>query len=437
MIRPSRLGGALLLAGAIALAGCAGPQLPPPPNLLARVDSSGITPTEPERQSPEVELLFATDRMPSDTRSEKTRYYDWRRSDSLAVGSVTVRFGEDLSWEDVLARSLDPKSKRVPLEITGVEELVRFPGTAPAPVFDGRGGITDPPEVLEAARVARDELQDELRRRLAASERKDVFIYIHGVGNSFSDPMYRMAQLWHFLGRPGVPIVYTWPSIKGGGPLKGYTYARESSEFTVYHLRQFIRAVAATPEVERIHILAHSRGTGITLAVLRDIRLIYHDDPERALREVKLGRVIVAAPDIDLKVAQQLFRPDWVLRILERMTIYATENDSALDIAEFLFNSGARVGGASVENLSPELIEAFNEGRMGFDLVLVEATPLGAHGHTYWIDNPEVLSDVILVLRDEREAGREHGRPLVRSPAGVWQIFDGYPDEGPHAERAD
>ena len=30
--------------------------------------------------------------------------------------------------------------------------------------------------------------------------------------------------------------------------------------------------------VERIHLLAHSRGTGVTLSVLRDLRLIYKHD---------------------------------------------------------------------------------------------------------------------------------------------------------------
>jgi len=246
-----------------------------------------------------------------------------------------------------------------------------------------------------------------------------------------------MAELWHFLGRPGVPVVYTWPAIKGGGPLRGYTYARESSEFTVYHLRQFLQAVASCPDVERIHILAHSRGTGVTLSVLGDLRLLYFDDPERGRRELKLGNVILAAPDIDQSVAQQRFRPDRVYKILDRMTIYVTPEDKALGIARFLFRSLARLGSANSRDLTPEQIAALKSDRMGLDPIEVKVKRKGAHGHTYWIDNPAVLSDVILILRDDLPPGAEHGRPLIRAESGMWELYGGYPFAGPHADRAD
>jgi hypothetical protein len=38
-----------------------------------------------------------------------------------------------------------------------------------------------------------------------------------------------------------VPVAYTWPAGSSGGPLKGYNYDRESSTFTVFHLKQFWR----------------------------------------------------------------------------------------------------------------------------------------------------------------------------------------------------
>ena len=45
-----------------------------------------------------------------------------------------------------------------------------------------------------------------------------------------------MAEFWHFLGRLGVPLKYTWPAGRPG--LNGYSYDRESSEFTVNHRRR-------------------------------------------------------------------------------------------------------------------------------------------------------------------------------------------------------
>ena len=73
--------------------------------------------------------------------------------------------------------------------------------------------------------------------------------------------MLVIAELWHFLGRQGVPILYTWPA--GFGGLRGYTRDRESGGFTIFHLKQFLRLLASTPELEELNIIAHSRGTDV------------------------------------------------------------------------------------------------------------------------------------------------------------------------------
>jgi hypothetical protein len=57
-------------------------------------------------------------------------------------------------------------------------------------------------------------------------------------------------------------------------------------------------------------------------------------------------------------------------------------------------------------------------------------------GHSYFVEQPAVLSDLILVLRYDRDPGVEHGGPLVRSAGGFWELHDGYPFDGVHAEGA-
>ena len=52
----------------------------------------------------------------------------------------------------------------------------------------------------------------------------------------------------------------------------GYTYDPESSEFTVYHLRETLEIIASVPEVEKLHLIAHSRGTDVAVAVALDAR---------------------------------------------------------------------------------------------------------------------------------------------------------------------
>ena len=85
--------------------------------------------------------------------------------------------------------------------------------------------------------------------------------------------------------------------------------------------------------------------------------------------------------------------------------------------------------------LTPEQVDGLKSNRTGLDLIEVKVTQKGAHGHTYWIDNPAVLSDVILILRDDLPPGAEHGRPLIRAESGLWEIYDGYPYTGPHTEQ--
>ena len=49
-------------------------------------------------------------------------------------------------------------------------------------------------------------------------------------------------------------------------------------------------------------------------------------------------------------------------------------------------------------------------------------------GHNYFYSHPAVLSDLILILRDGLPPGEAHGRPLKRSPGGLfWTIEDAYP----------
>jgi esterase/lipase superfamily enzyme len=117
------------------------------------------------------------------------------------------------------------------------------------------------------------------------------------------------------------------------------------------------------------------------------------------------------------------------------MTLYVTPEDEALGIAGFLFSSLARLGATTGDRPeAPEQITALKSDRLGIDVIEVKVKQKGAHGHTYWIDNPAVLSDIILILRDDRSPGAEHGRPLIRADTGLWEIHDGYPFAGPHVE---
>jgi hypothetical protein len=46
-----------------------------------------------------------------------------------------------------------------------------------------------------------------------------------------------------------------------------------------------------------------------------------------------------------------------------------------------------------------------------------------------------VSSDLLLVLKEGREAGAEHGRPLRKSEDGFWTIDNSYPKFKPGEKR--
>ena len=79
-----------------------------------------------------------------------------------------------------------------------------------------------------------DAFKRELSRHLALTPSKEVYIFVHGFANNFYDSIITTGQLWHFFGRNGVPIAYTWPA--GSTGLRSYMYDRESSEFTASNI---------------------------------------------------------------------------------------------------------------------------------------------------------------------------------------------------------
>ena len=77
-----------------------------------------------------------------------------------------------------------------------------------------------------------------------------------------------MGELCHFLGREFVCGIFTWPAGGDRGILFGYDVDRESAEYAVEDLVKLIRIIAGTPGLERIHFIAHSRGTDTLASAL-------------------------------------------------------------------------------------------------------------------------------------------------------------------------
>ena len=261
-----------------------------------------------------------------------------------------------------------------------------------------------------------------VNKRLKMAKTKECYVYIHGFNNQFADAAITMAQLWHFIGRKGVAFIYSWPAGRLG--VLGYMADRESGEFTVFHLKQFLKALSKT-NAEKIHILAHSRGTDVTCTALRELHIELKAQKKSLQKELKLENLILAAADIDVGVFDQRIIAEGIHLQPKRLTLYLGEGDRALNISEIVNASIRRLG-----LLSPKDLWEYNAKDLKeWDSVNFIYVPerLSFLGHSYFVDNPAVISDLILLLRDDKKVGAKNGRPLEPDQSGMWILRRDYP----------
>ncbi|MEM1411291.1 MAG: alpha/beta hydrolase [Pseudomonadota bacterium] len=414
----------LLALGVLALAACSSQrELMPAPNLYNQPDAPALFDgLDPSLQTSTMDILYVTDRS-KEQDEEGNLTYGWGRSHSAAFGSIKLAIKPEVPWDRLVELSLQPeRDETLTIELDSITELGRFPATPlPATIQDGQ--VTIKEEALLAVREAEDAFHAELRRRLAVSNRKEVLLFVHGFNNDMEYAAETLANLWHFLGREYVPILYTWPAGRGGAT--GYTYDRESGEFTIFHLKNILSSITAVEEVEQLQLLAHSRGTDVLSTAVRELILTHRAGGVDPLDTLRIENYVLAAPDLDMDVVSQRMVAEYLGTGVGDVTIYTAEDDKAIGIAEWLFKSRRRMGRVSLESFDPENA-ALLQNVEGISFVRLEEVA-DSTGHGYFHNSPEASSDLILNLRYERQPGAEHGRPLESKGPRFWLIEPGYP----------
>lgn len=412
-------------ATAVSVTGCEHTGLMKTPNIYIATDDDPFSTMRPGQKKVTVDLLYATDRQPEDEPDEIHGLgiqYGHQRSDSLAFGTTTVALGENVSWEELHEASLSRNRKRrlVPALVNTVE-TGRFPPSQRTWVAI-EGALHRDEDVAANIKEATSSLGTLVEAALEESDRKEVFIFVHGYNNQFYHAALTMAQLWHFMGRPGVPVIYSWPAGRGG--LRGYTSDTESSQFTVFHFKQFLNTLVQTPGIEKIHILAHSRGTDVATTAIRELMLGYRAGGKDTGSVLKLGNLVLAAPDLDVEVVEQTLLAEGMIGVPERFTIYNSPGDRALLISTWMMDSVKRLGNLALDTLGLEQpnnlvsvpLLTFIDAEVESDIT----------GHAYFWTNPAASSDLILLLRDNRDPGVQNGRPLIRRSNNYWVLRDKY-----------
>ena len=155
---------------------------------------------------------------------------------------------------------------------------------------------------------------------------RDVLIYVHGFNQTFETAAVDAARLSSGVNFRGDAVVFSWPSK---AKLLDYGYDRESAMWSRDALDQVLTGFIRSRSTGRVHIVAHSVGTTLTMEALRQIYL------RLGLQAIeRVGAVVFAAPDIDKDVfASSVER---VGALASKITVITATNDRALAVSGWI-----------------------------------------------------------------------------------------------------
>lgn len=415
----------LLFSLVLVIQGCARTMMQPPAIVNLGIQQEVFAGLPPELSSTTMDVLYITDRLKTINQVGQPEY-GTERSPAASYGVVNVEAGNDLSWEHLVNYSLGKEgyTGKLPIHLNAIKEVGVFPATPYLfEIVDG-WKVEPTQDVVEELDAAYSKARKLLLEKLALSPRKEVIITVHGVATGFESHVMNLAEFWHHMGREMVPIAYTWPA--GSGGLFFYAKDRESGEFTILHLKQVLRFLGDMPEIEKIHILSHSRGTDVVMTALRELVIESRARGIDPRKQYRIENVVLAAADLDIEVSAQRIAGEALGPAFGHTTIYTNLKDNAIAASKKLFQSRLRLGALEPEKLSPLQLELIQRS-VNLDIILYEGSRGGIFQHGYYAD-PQVSSDLIMLLRNGWKAG-EHGREnLLPMGPNLWKLRSGRSD---------
>ena len=217
-----------------------------------------------------------------------------------------------------------------------------------------------------------------------AAGTRDVLFYVHGFNQTFETAALDAAHLSDGIRFRGETMVFSWPSR---AKLLDYVYDRESAMWSRDALEQVLSGLITSPNVRRIHIVAHSVGTMVTMEALRQIYARHGIDAIE-----RIGAVVFAAPDIDMDVFSASV--ERVGALAGKITVVIANNDRALAVAGFIAGGMTRVGAADKDALAALGLHVIDASHEGWGII----------NHDLFLSNAEVRK-VIRQAIDKHMAG--------------------------------
>ena len=220
--------------------------------------------------------------------------------------------------------------------------------------------------------------------------------------NDFEKSCKRTALFQRALGLHDRLLLFSWPA--DGNMLK-YTWDEADLVWSVPHMAEFFENLVERSGNSKLDIVAHSLGARGALQAL--VRLAYRHQTGPLLNDL-----VLIAPDIDADT----FRQEMPLlkRMVNRITIYVSENDKALKLSNEV-HGYPRLGEAG-DKLT------IVEGAETIDISLISTRRIS--GHLYHLFNKEVIEDLKLLLHTGTPADQRPGlKKLEHEGMVYWRLL--------------
>jgi esterase/lipase superfamily enzyme len=327
-----------------------------------------------------LQVYYATDRADKGSVAgvpDPGARYGVERGNALAIGAVKVSVPRDhragqLETPSILKLEFSPDPKRH-VVLQSVEPM------------------------------SADAWRAEVSKRATSHDQPGVLLFIHGYNVSFSNAALRTGQLAYDLAFPGAAMFYSWPSRAS---VSDYNADQQTAEWAIPNLENLLAEVARLAAGTPVYVIAHSMGNRV---FTRAFERLLGVDPRRraAFREI-----VLTAPDIDTEIFRTQIAPR-IVGVGPRVTLYASDNDSALNASRRLSAGYRRLGQAGNEILVLPGMDTVDASRVKTDLL----------GHSYFGDSDTVISDLFRLIRDRKKPAERGILQEVQSAAGPYWRF--------------
>ncbi|WP_459558371.1 alpha/beta hydrolase [Lacunimicrobium album] len=330
------------------------------------------------------EVFYATNRGQGQPTSSSRATYTNEVLTTPTFGRAVIQIPSRGRGVDPLLETPRPKWGIIPVsqELKSAP-LVEFPVVEP----------TTPPEFFAG-----------INKQLAASANRDILLFVHGFNVNFDAAILRTAQIAWDMPFNGAIISYAWPT-QGG--LKNYSKDEPINLASVVPFTDFLtQLIGSVPSNTKINIIVHSMGNRIVMQSLDQL-------PDFPDGRKPIHNLVLCAPDVGVSDYRK-----WIPGCqaqCDQITLYTNIGDSALISSKGMHNE-QRAGDSH-----PPIVTA------GVDTVDCTRIELNLMGHSYYGSNPDVLTDLFILIKQNKPAAqRSHLKAITETDGSQHYTFENH-----------